>query len=119
MSVYFIYAPEIERVKIGFSGNALKRFEQVKHWVPVSIVLLGTVDGPRFLETQLHQLCADHQANGEWFHMSPFVRDVIDQLLAGSFDREALPKKARAAWSRQRQIEGKMAPNGRPYRVAA
>lgn len=43
--VYFLYAEEVDRVKIGFSTNPDSRISSLKTGCPCSVLLLGSVEG--------------------------------------------------------------------------
>lgn len=66
--VYFIAAPEVKRVKIGFSlGHPDERLAGLQTGSPVDLVPLGIVLGGLTVERKLHQRFAELRVRGEWF----------------------------------------------------
>jgi hypothetical protein len=84
--VYFIEAVGAERVKIGVSGDVDKRFGQLAASFPGPLRLLGKAPGGRAREGSLHRRLANFQIGGEWFHLTPGVRAVIQAVIADDAD---------------------------------
>jgi len=80
--VYFIEAVGAERVKIGVSGDVDKRFDQLAASFPGPLRLLGKVSGGRAREGSLHRRLANFHIGGEWFHLTPGVRAVVQAVIA-------------------------------------
>jgi hypothetical protein len=80
--VYFIEAVGAERVKIGVSGDVDKRFGQLAAAFPGPLRLLGKAPGGRAREGSLHRRLANFHIGGEWFHLTPGVRAVIEAVIA-------------------------------------
>ena len=80
--VYFIEAVGAERVKIGVSGDVDKRFGQLAASFPGPLRLLGKAPGGRAREGSLHRRLANFHMGGEWFHLTPGVRAVIEAVIA-------------------------------------
>jgi hypothetical protein len=88
--VYFLGVDDI--VKIGFSKNVAMRVAQLRSkggalmpegYDPKRAELLGTAPGGRELEARLHGRLSDHRIVGEWFVLSPEVREAIDHFVHG------------------------------------
>lgn len=88
--VYFLAVDDI--VKIGFSKNVALRVAQLRSrggalmpegYDPKGAELLGTAPGGHELEARLHGHLSDHRVAGEWFVMSPEVREAIDHFVHG------------------------------------
>ena len=88
--VYFLAVDDI--VKIGYSKNVPLRVAQLRSrggalmpdgYDPRDAVLLGTAPGGRNLEQRLHGHLSDHRVTGEWFVLSPEVREAIDHFVDG------------------------------------
>lgn len=73
--IYFLHAPSVGLVKIGYSSNAATRIASLHLSSPVPLTLLGTVDGDRAREAQYHSQWAHLRRHGEWF-------DATAELLA-------------------------------------
>ena len=70
-SIYFLYSPTVDRVKIGFTeGNVSKRIDSLQTGSAEKLVLIGTIPGSRYQETQLHKKWAQFRRDGEWFELS-------------------------------------------------
>ena len=84
--VYFIEAVGADRVKIGVSGDVDKRFAQLAASFPGPLKLLGKVAGGRAREGSLHRRLANFHIGGEWFHLTPGVREVIRAVIDDDLD---------------------------------
>ncbi|HET6884182.1 MAG TPA: GIY-YIG nuclease family protein, partial [Pirellulales bacterium] len=80
--VYFIEAVGADRVKIGVSGDVGKRFDQLAASFPGPLKLLGRIAGGRAREASLHRRLANFHIGGEWFHLTPGVRAIIQTVIA-------------------------------------
>ena len=86
--VYFLHAPELRRVKIGFSTNPHVRSIKVRHddRLPheITLIVFGSLDGGRVLERLMHERFAAHRVSGEWFddEILPDVERLIEDELA-------------------------------------
>jgi hypothetical protein len=80
--VYFIEAVGADRVKIGVSGDVDKRFGQLAASFPGPLTLLGKTAGGRLRESSLHRRLANYHIGGEWFHLTPGVRALIQAVIA-------------------------------------
>ncbi len=77
--VYFV--SQGNKVKIGFTNNIKQRMKNIKTSSPLSLKLLGTIDGDRNVEKELHLKFHQYKDNlfGEWFQWSDEIRDYINQ----------------------------------------
>ena len=86
--VYFLHAPELRRVKIGYSADPQKRCERVRSefHLPreITLTVIGTLDGGPLIERLMHGRFAAHRVSGEWFEDSilPDVERLIEDELA-------------------------------------
>lgn len=82
MSVYYIAAPDVGMVKIGFTWNSpFKRLSVLQSGCPVSLTLAAVEqDAPIEIERARHaQFAADH-VRGDWFRLTPAIQAHIDTL---------------------------------------
>lgn len=77
--VYFLRAIGYG-VKIGFTTNLKQRLDDYKTYVPVEMVLIGSLRGTRRYEKLLHTKFSEHRIRGEWFHerIIPDLLEIID-----------------------------------------
>jgi uncharacterized protein (UPF0335 family) len=81
MSVYFITARELGRVKIGFTaGDPDVRRAALQVGCPSRLRLEAVIPGHVVAEAELHHRFADHRIVGEWFALT----DDIEQIIAGA-----------------------------------
>lgn len=77
--VYFIACGDL--IKIGTSVDAEQRIKQMQ--LPPSAALLGTIQGDRAVERQIHSQFAHLRHNGtEWFTRTPELERFIADALA-------------------------------------
>lgn len=81
MITYFIWAKDTPYVKIGRcqSRRATARLDALQTGCPCKLVLLGTVE--RDIEKELHKRHRDSRERGEWFELSPSLRELLVTLL--------------------------------------
>lgn len=81
--VYFIYAPVVNRVKIGLTkaGKERGRLSGLQVGSPVGLTLVGTVKGDRWQESAFHNMFDLNRHHGEWFDLIPPLKQFIDNLL--------------------------------------
>lgn len=78
--IYFIAAPDLNMVKIGYSAKPHARFVKVRSDCPVRVVLKRTMDGDTAVERDLHSRFSDARVRGEWFHITTTVAAFMDGL---------------------------------------
>jgi hypothetical protein len=77
VSVYFITAREVGRVKIGYSNKPRSRVLWLSANSPVEVALEAVIDGGIMEEGDLHQRFAEHRVKGEWFTLCPAIEEMI------------------------------------------
>lgn len=82
--VYFIHAPEINRVKIGFSTNLKERISALSMASPTELILMGSVHGTYADEAALHRRFSALRHHREWFNGAATLISYIETVLAGS-----------------------------------
>lgn len=81
--VYFLLAPDIGRLKIGFSIDPSNRVGDLSTCSPVKLELLKTVKASSDLEQLLHHLLKKKKVHGEWFEATPGLLAFIKRLKEG------------------------------------
>jgi hypothetical protein len=78
--VYFIAAPELRRVKIGYARDLPRRLSALQVSSPCPLVLVAAVatDDPAGLERKLHKRFAHLRIQGEWFGLT----DELDEEMS-------------------------------------
>jgi hypothetical protein len=88
--IYFVHAPALQVVKIGFTaGDPSRRLTMLRTGCPCDLVLLATMDGDETVERELHIRFAEYRSRGEWFYFCPPLRELVASLTP----KEAKPKK--------------------------
>jgi hypothetical protein len=76
--VYFIEAPEVRRIKIGYSeANPDGRFVSLDTASPVRLEKRALMLGSRDTERHLHRKFAAYAVKREWFEFVPEIREYI------------------------------------------
>ena len=70
-------------VKIGCSDQPERRLTQIGEWVPYKIELAATIAGTYDLEAALHRMFATSWSHLEWFHSTPQLNRLIDDVSNG------------------------------------
>src|ERR1051325_2744941 len=66
--VYFIYCPDKDRIKIGYSNSHPdRRLMEIRSCCPVEIEPMAFMDGTLMLERELHIRFIESCELGEWF----------------------------------------------------
>lgn len=78
--IYFILAPDMNRLKIGFAENPRGRLSKLQTDSPCPVELLAFIEGGVEEERELHQRFAAHRIAGEWFDYSGALRDYVAGL---------------------------------------
>lgn len=77
--VYFVRAPDA--VKIGWSMDPRRRFDELQVGSPVALKLAGAIRGSEEDEKALHE-CFEHlRQRGEWFRVDPALTGAIAFLI--------------------------------------
>ena len=75
--VYFLDAPEVNRIKIGCAADPNSRVLQVALMCPVDVTLLGYIEGDFSREAELHRMFSHLHRRGEWFEGTNGLRHEI------------------------------------------
>jgi hypothetical protein len=78
--VYFIGAPFVQRIKIGWALNPKARYDQIRLMSPVPIFLLTGRRGTPTDERALHTRLRDYRVYGEWFSFEGSVIEVFEEV---------------------------------------
>ena len=73
MTVYFVTARALNRVKIGWSDDPQRRLVKMSADSPTPLVLERVCDGGQEVEADLHARFAGARIAGEWFEISPEI----------------------------------------------
>ena len=93
--VYFVRpVGQLGPVKIGCSVYPKARLQQLAHWSPFELEVVAEMDGDRSIEARLHRKFLDSQNRLEWFNWTPELETVIEQVKAGTFKVDSLPRYA-------------------------
>jgi hypothetical protein len=65
--VYFLKAPAVNLIKIGFSIDPERRLNEVRLISPTPVEFMGSIRGDYEEERALHQKFAHLHSHGEWF----------------------------------------------------
>lgn len=77
--VYFIQAGDF--VKIGRTRNIKRRIDQTQVHCPFPIQLIGTIEGDKDVEREIHDMFKPYQSTGEWFNLTPEVREKLKDIV--------------------------------------
>lgn len=78
--VYFIYCEASSMIKIGFTSNIKNRLGNLKTMSPVPLRLIGTIEGTRVDEENLHKKFARLRSHGEWFKLERPLERYIEKV---------------------------------------
>jgi hypothetical protein len=85
--VYFILAPEVNRIKIGLSSSVLDRLRNMQVGSPVILKCIGVIEYPseyeaRKREKNYHNKFYSQHFNGEWFNCTDGLTQEIEADIA-------------------------------------
>lgn len=109
--VYFIRPIGMQGpVKIGYSCSPDRRRTSLESWSPFALEIIAEIDAVSSVtERQFHTLFATHLKSREWFHWSPEIQAVVDQINAGTFnlatlpEAKPMPRKPRPKWTEEQR----------------
>lgn len=81
-AVYYIAAPALDLVKIGFATNPVLRLSKIGSDCPVPVVLLAVEPGDLKTEAERHAQFAESRRRAEWFQLSGPVAEHVATLPA-------------------------------------
>lgn len=67
--VYFIRGGGL--IKIGWTADLARRLEVLRSQSPVELKLIGTVEGSRAKEKELHNKFSEYHVHHEWYESAP------------------------------------------------
>lgn len=73
-AIYFVYAPEVDRMKIGYTQSVRSRFKGLQSASPVKLVLVAVAHGTRADEANLHKEFDEYRTHGEWYQLQDAMR---------------------------------------------
>lgn len=76
--IYFLLAPDLNLVKIGFSNYVPQRISDIQYMSPARLDLLGCIPGTMADEAEMHRKYAHLRQHGEWFQFTPALSDEIN-----------------------------------------
>lgn len=82
--IYFLCAPEVKKVKIGWTENFPQRLSAIRRVSPCRIDVLATMPGTEEQEQPLLQEISWAQDHHEWFYDGPEIREWMDKTLGAS-----------------------------------
>lgn len=100
--VYFIHAPSVKRMKIGYAVSPDVRFVEINVGSPVPLVKFALMCGPQSMEGELHRKFAKHRKKGEWFSTHPSLMEFI---AVNAYDWAEHMRERREIGEREGQIE--------------
>lgn len=78
--IYFMQS--LDKIKIGYTANNVtERKRQLETGNPHGIVVIGTVQGSKIHETDLHNSLKEYKIQGEWFKDCAEIRSYIADIL--------------------------------------
>lgn len=78
-------------VKIGISDSPASRLQTYMGWCPYPMSIIAKLPGTLDTERRFHALFMHLHSHSEWFHWSPEIAGVVEQINAGVFDIASLP----------------------------
>lgn len=79
--VYFVLAPEVGRVKIGYSEKPpYNRMIDLQVGSPVKLELIYSIPGGPLLEKGIHAKFDSYRLHGEWFEYTDSLKDYICEI---------------------------------------
>lgn len=77
-NVYFLYCAG--HMKIGITNKVERRMSELQIGSPWATQIVLLIPGGRATEGFLHFAFREERVGGEWFRMSPFIREAIHEL---------------------------------------
>jgi hypothetical protein len=88
--VYFIHADGTNLVKIGWTADLQRRFDQLQTASPHRLRLLAVHIGPREVEKAYHRDLAPYRQRGEWFFLTHEVRRWLVRCLNSHYESNSV-----------------------------
>ena len=80
MSVYYVLAPELDLMKVGFATDAKTRFNKIQCDSPVRLILVTFEAGDETTEATRHYQFRALRQRGEWFRYEGALRNHVMAL---------------------------------------
>jgi hypothetical protein len=80
VSVYYVRAPDLGLVKIGFAEKPKARFSKIQSDSPTRLVLAAVEAGNEVIEQARHVQFAEYRQRGEWFRHEGRLAEHISAL---------------------------------------
>lgn len=80
MTVYYVSAPALGMVKIGFATDHWHRLSKLQSDSPCELTLLAIEEGDEAIEAARHAQFAEHRERREWFRLAPEIEAHIANL---------------------------------------
>ena len=81
--IYFIQQDSNGPIKIGHTNNDIKaRVYQLQTASPLPLTLIGTIQGDKEKEVEIHNKFKKYHIRGEWFKFSPKIISFIFTAVA-------------------------------------
>lgn len=75
--IYFIGT--LEKIKIGYTLNPIKRLNDMKRDNPEKLVLYLSLPGTKIEENNFHQIFSKYQIRNEWFEFTGALKEFVDK----------------------------------------
>ena len=85
--VYIVGDLDEGYVKVGFSRGVEWRVAGIQTGCPFKLKVLGVIRAPQQFERALHRYLRPWRSQGEWFHATPEVREVVALATSGELER--------------------------------
>jgi len=95
-TVYFLLAPDLNRVKIGVSRTPKRRILALTTQSPCELRLLATCPGGRKREMEIHAQFSALRTHGEWFEAAPELIEFGEKLGRAHTTPEPKPSRQEA-----------------------
>lgn len=103
--IYFIQAEDA--IKIGFTeAGVVKRLRSLQQASPVTLKVVGVMDGGRSHESALHALFEHYRLRGEWFAFAPDIAQYVDANCSSPITLPRKTKMSPAAFKSARKTLG-------------
>jgi hypothetical protein len=78
--IYFIHAPAVNAVKIGYANDPWTRLNKLRTDCPCEVEMVAFTEGDKVAERLLQKRFHGYRQRGEWFAYTGELRDFIDGL---------------------------------------
>jgi hypothetical protein len=92
--VYIIEAVGLDRIKVGFTSDLVKRLRTIQTSCPAPVLLIAVIRGGRETERDIHRTLRPYRAYGEWFNCD---HEIATQFKAMNDDE--LMREIKMEWA--------------------